>query len=640
MSVKLDHPYSSDTFSSTKRRNNAGNSPISVPTPLQCTNDTDIEIDPLVQDLSFMVDGEEFPTHTNAVCEITARLHNAIEDVGCENSPHVHYDRFDKGDFDPTMALRIVDDLENKCSLLNVSMSSIVDADDSFTAESDSDESESGKTIDDSEGEHEKDFLGDRKFIVFESCLDILFKRCSECGEIVTEVSRSTNGSMLTVKMTCIRSHNVIWRSQPIINRMSVGNLLMAAAILFSGNTFNRIAQCFSFLNLTFFSEVTYLSTQNRYLFPVINTAWERESTQVKADLRNMETVKLSGDGRCDSPGYSAKYGLYSFIEQSSEKVVDFTVTQVSQVANSNAMEKAGFKKTLDRILTDEVKVSTVATDRHLQIANTMKKDYPEISHQFDVWHVAKSITKRLTEYTKRKKYKDLKPWVQSVSNHLWWSAATCDGNPDILREKWLSIVHHTANVHDWDGCTHFHGCAHPPLERDDEKAIKWLKIGEPSHDVLKEVVFDKKIQAAAEKLSEFCHTGSLESFHALLTKYCPKRQHFSYKGMVARAQLAALDHNANSGRNHASITNGDRQGEHRYRTVFPKNRKAWVAKPIKEKKSYCHVSEMMCDVIGRRRSGREDGNINVPDLPANIAPTPRPPVEDVVTAHLTRFRQ
>ncbi|XP_070580808.1 uncharacterized protein [Ptychodera flava] len=109
---------------------------------------------------------------------------------------------------------------------------------------------------------------------------------------------------------------------------------------------------------------------------------------------------------------------------------------------------------------------------------------------------------------------------------------------------------------------------------------------------------------------------------------------------MVARAQLAALDHNANSGRNHASITNGDRQGEHRYRTVFPKNRKAWVAKPIKEKKSYCHVSEMMSDVIGRRRSGREDGNINVPDLPANIAPTPRPPVEDVVTAHLTRFRQ
>ncbi|XP_070550646.1 uncharacterized protein [Ptychodera flava] len=91
MSVKLDHPYSSDTFSSTKRRNNAGNSPIFVPTPLQCTNDTDIEIDPLVQDLSFMVDGEEFPTHTNAVCEITARLHNAIEDVGCENSPHVHY---------------------------------------------------------------------------------------------------------------------------------------------------------------------------------------------------------------------------------------------------------------------------------------------------------------------------------------------------------------------------------------------------------------------------------------------------------------------------------------------------------------------------------------------------------------------
>lgn len=39
--------------------------------------------------------------------------------------------------------------------------------------------------------------------------------------------------------------------------------------------------------------------------------------------------VKLAGDSRADSPGYSAKYGTYSLIETSVNKVVDVRVVQV-----------------------------------------------------------------------------------------------------------------------------------------------------------------------------------------------------------------------------------------------------------------------------------------------------------------------
>lgn len=39
--------------------------------------------------------------------------------------------------------------------------------------------------------------------------------------------------------------------------------------------------------------------------------------------------VKLAGDSRADSPGYSAKYGTYSFIETTLNKVVDVQVVQV-----------------------------------------------------------------------------------------------------------------------------------------------------------------------------------------------------------------------------------------------------------------------------------------------------------------------
>ena len=48
-------------------------------------------------------------------------------------------------------------------------------------------------------------------------------------------------------------------------------------------------------------------------------------------------------------------------------------------------------------------KVKVVATDRHVSIKSDMKRIYPHVDHQFDVWHLAKSVTKKLTEKAKKK---------------------------------------------------------------------------------------------------------------------------------------------------------------------------------------------------------------------------------------------
>ena len=49
-----------------------------------------------------------------------------------------------------------------------------------------------------------------------------------------------------------------------------------------------------------------------------------------------------------------------------------------------------------------------VATDRHVSIKSDMKRIYPDVDHQFDVWHSAKSVTKKLTEKAKKKDCSDL----------------------------------------------------------------------------------------------------------------------------------------------------------------------------------------------------------------------------------------
>ena len=100
----------------------------------------------------------------------------------------------------------------------------------------------------------------------------------------------------------------------------------------------------------------------------------------------------LSGDDRCDSPGHNAKYGTYTMIDQFSDKIIDFQIVQVSEVTSSNAMEREGFKKCMENI---QGKVKVVATDRHVSIKSDMKRIYPDVDHQFDVWHLEKSVTKR-----------------------------------------------------------------------------------------------------------------------------------------------------------------------------------------------------------------------------------------------------
>jgi len=52
---------------------------------------------------------------------------------------------------------------------------------------------------------------------------------------------------------------------------------------------------------------------------------------------------------------------------------------------------------------------------------------------------------------------------------------------------------------------------------------------------------------------------------------------------MVARTWPAALDHNANTRRDHATASWVQNKGERRFKVVFPKRSEEWIANPIME---------------------------------------------------------
>lgn len=76
-----------------------------------------------------------------------------------------------------------------------------------------------------------------------------------------------------------------------------------------------------------------------------------------------------------------------------------------------------------------------------------------------------------------------------------------------------------------------------------------------------------------------------------------------------------------------------------RFKVVFPKNRKAWVAKPIMEKKSFGFVEELVNELQECHVSQISLPQITVPaSIPTNIASIEKPPKEDVIKAHMSRM--
>lgn len=480
-----------------------------------------------------------------------------------------------------------------------------------------------------------------RKFLVFESALMNLFVKCQKpgCAAKVKDLKRTLSGSRLIVMTKCVAGCNYTWSSQPVLDRMGAGNLLLSAAILFSGSTYTRFQDIGSLLNMPILGETQYYSIQKKYLFPIVNETWLSSQNAVLDGLSGEDYIVMSGDGRCDSPGHSAKYGTYTLMDSARGLVVDFSVLSTAdpEVKSSNSMEPIGLQKCLENLKKLKINISVLATDRHPSIRKILREKYPTINHQFDVWHFVKNFIKKIVKICgKKKSMATLLAWVPSISNHFWWSVATCCGDVNILKEKWESVIYHTVNIHSWADKKYIHECAHASLPAEEVREVIWLRVGSEAHDALIKVVRAKDLQNDLKYCTLFCHTGQLEVYHSLILKYAPKRQHFSYEGMICRTQLAAIDHNHNVGRPQAKTS----AGVPRYSIVCPKvhtkNRK-WVAKPIMEAKDYQFREEMMRDVIVMRTHGLPKSRAVLPVVKQNIAPVERPDKAEVI-ARSTRY--
>ncbi|KAH6920066.1 hypothetical protein HPB50_028946 [Hyalomma asiaticum] len=421
-----------------------------------------------------------------------------------------------------------------------------------------------------------------KQYIVSESCLMDLFKACTVCHR-PCKVGATVSGSLLRVNSSCTCGHKSRWYSQPQISSRPLGSLLLCAAICFSGASPEKVIRLLKQANIPVPSTRMYYMYQSALFQPAIQRVWD---TQQKALMRSLGgQTALAGDGRCDSPGFSAKYMTYSFMDTSTNKIVHFVQVQLgenSEVKSSNAMEKFGLKKGLEELKAHNVAIASLTTDRHVGIKKHMQTCEPSIAHKFDIWHVAKAIKKKLTVAAKKSACAALKDWIQPVINHLYWCVAVSEGDADLVVAMWKSMLNHVINVHTG------HDSPYPRCLHGDVPNGKWLIPGTPAYARLVTIAMEKGLLKDMRQLSPSGQTyilGFMLKVLELLKCCC----------MLHRTQLAALHQNENAGRAQAVTKNGAQRWK---RKVLRAKKGSEIVCPVKSNASYNYVSELITEML------------------------------------------
>lgn len=177
-----------------------------------------------------------------------------------------------------------------------------------------------------------------------------------------TVVDYTLCGTSAVIRCKCPAGH--VWRfcTSGEVNNVLSNNFQAAAAVLLSGNNFTKVEKFAKFLGLSFIFRSTFSRVQKLYCILAIEEWWQWMRGELLFDFHDQELV-LSGDGQCDSPGFSAKNLCYFLMQVVTEYIMEVEVLDKCHVGmKSSTMERKALKNSLER-LKNVAKVAEVCTD-------------------------------------------------------------------------------------------------------------------------------------------------------------------------------------------------------------------------------------------------------------------------------------
>ncbi|KAG8456411.1 hypothetical protein GDO86_002262 [Hymenochirus boettgeri] len=453
-----------------------------------------------------------------------------------------------------------------------------------------------------------------------------LSERAKRCNASITDVTKYVKGSMIAVRLTCEHKHqSLFWRSQPMENNIAVGNVQMAASILYSGSSFTKVSELFSIFGILAISQASYCHYQKSYLFPAIDYEWQKEVRDIQSNMHD-KAIVVAGDCTVSRPIKQTKFCTYTLMDALTKKIVHFSIDQFGPGKTMDEIKKTTFETCLDGVLKRNADVKIIATDRHDGIRKLVSTKYSHLSHQFDVRHICKSLKKRIVTASRLPGCAVLAKWVGPIIKHLWFITKTCNCNADLLIAKWLSLLHHIRNKHRFPSNSLYKKCEHKRLSELEQKHRPWFKETDKAYQQLCSIVNAPQLLNDLRHSNMLCHTADMEVYRNKMLKFRPKCISDGMDAMRARAVLSALSHNRNCNREQATIHCPKIRlidlGGKCYNFPFKKQTKQRVAKP---KMKDDHVRDIMRNTIdilsGEIRTERSP----LSQYPVNIAAGGRP---------------
>lgn len=169
-------------------------------------------------------------------------------------------------------------------------------------------------------------------FIVCYSMLMSLFSLfCFNCKASGPKVTMKVRGTMVAVHQECTSCTGFVWRSQPcIFGRYPTGNLRLSFATLMAGASISKVLLVLRHMNLCSISARTFFRHQCFFLIPSILKFWETSRDKLIDAAKMTKDAMWCGDGRFDSMGHCAKYGVYTMLSTTLMKIVHFEIVQAS----------------------------------------------------------------------------------------------------------------------------------------------------------------------------------------------------------------------------------------------------------------------------------------------------------------------
>ena len=88
---------------------------------------------------------------------------------------------------------------------------------------------------------------------------------------------------------------------------------------------------------------------------------------------------------------------------------------------------------------------------------------YNDLNTDLSVYSCILGLSKKLEAIAKKTKGSEIRPWIKSIVNHVYWISSSCGTDGNLKSAKWLSISNHIVNKHT-DQSDLYQKCEHEEL--------------------------------------------------------------------------------------------------------------------------------------------------------------------------------